>query len=135
MFSFFSRKYLYIISIISCITYSQLVLKSQLSKICSNSDTFLGNIVSIIRLSLSNFLILSAYASTFIGMFIWFLALRIFPLSVLYPFLSITYVTIYIGSCVFFKEPITLSQSLGVLCIVVGSYLIQFGASRASHPL
>ncbi len=58
----------------------------------------------------------------------WFLALKLLPLSIAMPLLATTYVTVALGSRIFFKEEIDLRRWIGIISIVGGVILISVNA-------
>lgn len=54
----------------------------------------------------------------------WQMALAHFPLSFVYPFTSIVFVTLLITSSLIFKEQITLTNILGATVIVIGIIIV-----------
>ncbi len=96
------------------ITILFLVLGNILNKIIANSfDGF-----SIDRFL--NPLFILAYAVLLVRGFIWIMSLKVVPLSVAYPFMSLSYPLILLVSYFMFDEAITLNRVLGTLFIVSG---------------
>ncbi len=58
------------------------------------------------------------------GASLWMVGMSKFSLSFLYPFLSINYVCVMVGSQFFLKESVGLYRYLSVVCIVVGLIII-----------
>lgn len=58
------------------------------------------------------------------GTLLWFYIVKNYPLSDSYPMLSISYVFVLIAAVVLFHEPLNLAKFCGVLCIMLGCYLI-----------
>ncbi len=54
----------------------------------------------------------------------WFVALTILPLGIATPLMGATYITVSIGSRVFFGEKIDKRRWIGILAIVLGLALI-----------
>ena len=61
-----------------------------------------------------------AVASAFLAAISWMGAMSKFPISYAYPFMSLAFVIVLILSNLFFKEPITISKSIGMGLIVLG---------------
>ncbi len=62
--------------------------------------------------------------------FCWIMALRRFPLSVAYPFMSLVFALNLVTARVIFREPVHVNQGLGILIIITGVLLIARGAQR-----
>lgn len=61
---------------------------------------------------------------------VWLMVLRRLALSVVYPFTSVTFVTIMASGAIFFGESITLGNLLGALFIMGGVVVIAGGNNR-----
>ena len=83
-----------------------------------------SKIISIIFQFFSNPLILIGVFAYLIGSVIWLTALSRVELSFAYPFVSLTYVFVFIGSWFFFGETINLFRCLGLALIVCGVFFI-----------
>ncbi len=59
-----------------------------------------------------------------LGLAIWFLALKLVPLSVAMPFMAVAYVTVAFASKALFREAITPRRWLGIALVVIGVVLI-----------
>lgn len=58
------------------------------------------------------------------GSILWFYIVKNFPFSMAYPMVSLSYVFGMIAAVVFFHEDVDLVKWLGVLCIMLGCYLV-----------
>jgi multidrug transporter EmrE-like cation transporter len=54
----------------------------------------------------------------------WLVVLSRFPISLVYPMVSIAYVLVAFASLIFFKEQVTLVRWLGIATIIAGVILI-----------
>lgn len=61
------------------------------------------------------------------GFLIWLNVLKILPLSIAYPFSSISYVAIIFASALFLGEALNLYKLIGMLCICAGVFFISKG--------
>ena len=59
-----------------------------------------------------------------IGGFFWVAAMARFELSFIYPFMSINYLTIMLGSQYILNEQVSLSRYIAVIFIVIGLIII-----------
>lgn len=58
---------------------------------------------------------------------LWVALLQRLPLSVAYPFVAVSFVTVPLVAAVLFHEPLTLRYAAGVALILAGIYLVQVG--------
>jgi multidrug transporter EmrE-like cation transporter len=77
----------------------------------------------IVRIVLSPWVIVGMLVYGF-GTLFWILALSKLDLSLAYPFGSLSYVGIIIGSYLFFKEKLTRGRLIGIAIIVAGILII-----------
>ncbi len=59
-----------------------------------------------------------------VGGFLWVIAMSKFELSFLYPFLSINYITIVVGSHFFLKEDVSIFRYMSIVLIIIGLIFI-----------
>ncbi len=64
-----------------------------------------------------------------LGVISWLLAMSSMPITVLYPFASLAYVGIIIGSYFLFRENITRARLIGIAIIIAGVALIGLSAA------
>ncbi len=78
--------------------------------------------------------VLSGFAVAFLASITWAMAMTKFQLSQAYPFMSLSYVLVFIISVLVFNETITLNKLLGYLLIVIGIIILSF-SSKGSEIL
>jgi len=83
-----------------------------------------SKIINIIFKIFSNPLVLIGVFAYLLGSVIWLTALSRAELSFAYPFVSLTYVLVFIGSWFFFGESINLLRCLGLILIICGVFFI-----------
>jgi multidrug transporter EmrE-like cation transporter len=64
-----------------------------------------------------------------LGVIFWLMALSRFELSYVYPFASLSYIGIILGSYFLFKERITLMRLVGIVVIIAGVLLTSISTS------
>jgi uncharacterized membrane protein len=64
--------------------------------------------------------IFSGFASAFIASLFWMAALSKFELSFAYPFMSLSFVLVFILSVFLFNDSVTLYKVVGLVLIVLG---------------
>ncbi len=93
-----------------------------------DSDSFikqhLDKIITNLQKIPINLPIISGIILTVIGGVLWVVALSKYELSFLYPFLSINYTAIVIGSEILLKENVSLWRYLSIIFIIAGLYFI-----------
>jgi undecaprenyl phosphate-alpha-L-ara4N flippase subunit ArnE len=68
--------------------------------------------------------LLAALAALGVGMVLWLLVLRLVPLNMAYPMLSLNFVLVTLASWLWFGEKIRLRDWYGIGCIMLGVVLI-----------
>jgi drug/metabolite transporter (DMT)-like permease len=99
----------------------QLLFKFGAQKLPSLAEVGLGG--ALLRM-LGTPTVFIGFVCFFLSSLLWIYALRQVPLSVAYPFVSISYIVIFIGSAVFFSEAISWRHWSGAALIVAGIVLI-----------
>ncbi|MUV36479.1 putative 4-amino-4-deoxy-L-arabinose-phosphoundecaprenol flippase subunit ArnE [Lentibacillus sp. JNUCC-1] len=111
--------YLYILGTISFTVYGQLILKWKIDQYGALPEALWDKAVFLIQL-LFNPWILSGFAAAFIAALCWMAAMTKFDISYAYPFMSLSFVLVFIISAFLFAEPVTLQKSIGMALIVLG---------------
>jgi len=109
---------------ILAVTGGQLFMKSGMSQVGEiNSLKQLLNFGTLIRI-FTNPLVLIGIFLYGVSLVLWLGALSTLNVSFMYPLLSFAYVLTAVFACIFLKESLTLSHSLGILLVVGGCTLI-----------
>jgi multidrug transporter EmrE-like cation transporter len=114
--------YIYIFGTIFFTVYGQLAIKygvstkgelpaSALEKLCFFSQLFL------------NPFIFTGFLSAFVASLFWMAAMTKFELSYAYPFMSLSFVLVFILSVFLFQESVTMTKVLGLSLIVLGIFV------------
>lgn len=107
-------------------TVAQLSLKQGLVSLGGVQFSSLPR-MDVIRKILGNpFLLLWAVLLAF-SMVLWLNAISLTSLSFAYPFLSLNIVLTALGSALFLKEQISLSQWMGIFLVVIGIFFVTQG--------
>lgn len=78
---------------------------------------------SFIRLLLDP-VFLIGFILYFVAALVWFRTIALAPLSIAYPLMvSLTFITVTIGSIIFWNEPLTFQKLVGLLVIMAGIVL------------
>jgi multidrug transporter EmrE-like cation transporter len=99
--------------------YGQLMIKWQINSAGALPATTIEKIIHISKLMLNPW-ILSSFAAAFIASISWMFAMSKVQLSYAYPFLSLTFVLIFIFSVMFFDEPLTWQKVVGLMFVIMG---------------
>jgi multidrug transporter EmrE-like cation transporter len=111
--------YIYIIMTILFTVYGQIILKWRISLQGQLPIIFIGKINFFIKVLFDPFVV-SGLASAFIAMLFWLAVLTKFDISYAYPFMSLSYVLVFVFSIFIFKEPFTMQKAIGFLVIITG---------------
>ncbi len=105
-----------------CSVFGQLALKQGMQKIATS-----GSGAVLTSIATSKWVVggLTIYGT---GVFFWLMALSRAEITYVYPFASLGYVGIIIGSHVLFKEHISPTRLLGVLIIISGVIFVGLSA-------
>jgi multidrug transporter EmrE-like cation transporter len=109
----------YIFLTILFTVYGQIVIKWQVKMAGAFPQDHIEKLHYIIKLLLNPWVI-SGFACAFLAALSWMAAMTKFDLSYAYPFMSLAFVLVIFLSAIFFKEPITISKSIGLGFIVIG---------------
>jgi multidrug transporter EmrE-like cation transporter len=111
------KGFLLLLATVSCTVTGQVLMKRGVN--------------NLVVLSLKNVLVQPTiivgaicYVSGFV---IWLNVLKVLPLSIAYPFSSISYVAIIFASALFLGEALNLYKLVGMLCICAGVFFISKG--------
>ena len=94
----------------------QVLWKIGMDEIGAVYEISLLNIIPMIY----NVYIISGLLSYGIGTIFWLIALSRADLSFVYPFISLTFIIIFISSAILFHETVNFSRILGAVIIVIG---------------
>lgn len=111
--------YVYIWGTILFTVYGQLILKWRIARYGALPEESISKLLFVSRLLIDPFII-SCFVSAFIASLFWMAAMTKFSLSYAYPFMSASFVIVFIFSVVLFNDMITLSKIVGLALIVLG---------------
>lgn len=119
-----SSGYLYVFLTIFFSTYVQIVLRWQMVKYQSFPLGLFSKLIFVFTILLTNIYLFSVLIAGGLSFIFWLMAVKSLPLNIVYPMISLCFVTVTVCSCLFFKERMTVNQVLGISLIIVGSFLI-----------
>lgn len=111
--------YLFIAGTIFFTVYGQIILKWRIGKYGSLPIGSWEKLGFLLKLLLDP-IIISGFVSAFIASMFWMAAMTKFHISYAYPFMSASFVLVFLFSVVLFKEPVTIYKITGLLFIVLG---------------
>lgn len=114
--------YLYIAGTILFTVYGQLILKWRIAQYGALPADGFAKLLFLIRLLLDP-LILSGFVSAFIASLFWMAAMTKFALSYAYPFMSLSFVLVFLFSILLLREPLTWAKVAGLALIVAGVWV------------
>jgi drug/metabolite transporter (DMT)-like permease len=97
--------------------YGQLIIKSRALQAYSSSN---GSKLQYLATMFTDVLVLSGFASAVLAAICWILALERTEIGFAYPFMALSFVFVPLAAAFFFKEPISLGQTVGLFMIVAG---------------
>jgi multidrug transporter EmrE-like cation transporter len=111
--------YFYILLTILLTVFGQIVVKWQVN-LAGDFPADIDQKFAFLGRLLLNPWVISSFAAAFIASLTWMAALTQLPLSVAYPFMSLSFLFVMILSYFLFKEPITLSKTLCLAFVITG---------------
>jgi len=118
--------HLYILLTIVLTVYGQSVVKWQLNLVSMPQGGAAAKLWFAAGL-LTNPWILSGFVSYFLAALCWMVALSRFEISYAYPFMSVSFVLVFLLGALLFKEPLTASKLTGMALIATGIVVLARG--------
>lgn len=116
--------YAYIFGTIFFTVYGQLILKWKIDQQGALPGPFGEKFVFLLQL-LMNPWILSGFFAAFLAALSWMAAMSKFDISYAYPFMSLSFVLVFILSAVLFGEPVSTQKIIGFGFIVLGIIIMR----------
>jgi len=111
--------YLYIFGTIFFTVYGQLILKWKIDRAGDLPEIWTEKLIFLLKL-LFDPVILSGFLSAFVASLFWMAAMTKFNISYAYPFMSLSFVLVFLLSIFLFQEPVTTQKIVGLSLIVLG---------------
>ena len=115
-------KYSYIFFTIILTVYGQLVIKWRMSLKGELPQGLLPKIVFVLS-AYTDLWIISGFIAAFLASMSWAAAMTKFELSQAYPFMSLSFVLVFLLSMYLFDEAFSWAKFLGIILIVLGVIL------------
>lgn len=116
--------YLFIFGTISFTVYGQLILKWKIDQYGSLPEQGFDKVIFLFQLLLNPW-ILSGFLSAFVASLFWMAAMTKFDISYAYPFMSLSFILVFIISILLFGEPVTGKNVLGMALVVLGIIIMR----------
>lgn len=100
------------------------MLKLSVTKL-GNIDLSLNHLLPMLVKIFTNGWLLLGLACFASSMILWLKVISTMELSRAYPSVSLSYVIVFIVSVILFKEGVSMEKIGGVLCIILGVFLLQ----------
>lgn len=111
--------YFYIFGTIAFTVYGQIILKWRIGRYGELPQDWHDKVIFLLKLLLDPF-ILSGFFAAFVASLFWMAAMTKTDVSYAYPFMSLSFVLVFILAVVMFDEPFTLQKVVGLVLIVLG---------------
>ena len=111
--------YVYIFGTILFTVYGQLVLKWQMDQAGSLPVGIWDKFIFLLQQFLNPW-VLSGFASAFLAALCWMAAMTKFNISYAYPFMSLSFVLVFLLSIMLFGDPVTVQKIVGLTLIIAG---------------
>jgi multidrug transporter EmrE-like cation transporter len=117
--------FVYIVLTVLLTVYGQLVLKWRMSMKGQLPSAFSDKIKFMFYAYLDPW-VLSGFAVAFLASITWAMAMTKFQLSQAYPFMSLSYILVFLMSVILFSETVTPQKLIGYGLIVSGIVFLSF---------
>lgn len=114
--------YLYIAGTILFTVYGQIVLKWRIPRFGNLPSGLMEKLIFLIKLLLDP-IIFSGFVSAFVASLFWMAAMTKFDISYAYPFMSLSFILVFIISIFIFNEPFTINKLIGLIFIAIGIFI------------
>ncbi|QKY70020.1 EamA family transporter [Lentibacillus sp. CBA3610] len=111
--------YVYIFGTIVFTVFGQLVLKWQVDQAGALPEALWDKFTFLLQLLLNPWVI-SGFLSAFLAAISWMAAMTKFNISYAYPFMSLSFVLVFLFSVFLFGDPITTQKVVGLALIIAG---------------
>ncbi|TFJ94231.1 EamA family transporter [Lentibacillus salicampi] len=111
--------YFYIFGTILFTVYGQIVLKWQVDQSGSLPEGLWDKFLFLLQLLLNPWII-SGFLSAFLAALCWMAAMTKFNISYAYPFMSLSFVLVFVLSIFLFGDPVTVHKVVGLGLIIAG---------------
>lgn len=114
--------YFYIFGTVAFTVYGQLILKWRIGRYGHLPEELYEKVGFLLKLLLDPF-ILSGFLSAFVASLFWMAAISKFDVSYAYPFMSSSFVIVFVLAALLFNEPVNMSKVAGLILIMMGIFI------------
>ncbi|SFB33060.1 EamA-like transporter family protein [Lentibacillus halodurans] len=111
--------YIYIFGTVVFTVYGQLILKWQVDQAGTLPEALWEKLVFLLQLLLNPWII-SGFLSAFLAALCWMAAMTKFNISYAYPFMSLSFLLVFLLSVILFGDPVTVQKIVGLTLIIAG---------------
>ena len=112
----------YIFGTVIFTVYGQLILKWRIARYGHLPEALYAKVVFLLKLLLDPF-ILSGFIAAFIASLFWMAAISKLDVSYAYPFMSSSFVIVFVLAALLFNEPVNTFKVLGLTLIMLGIFI------------
>lgn len=116
--------FIYILGCIFFTVYGQLILKWRINFVGAFPESAQEKAWFLVKLIFTDLFILSGFVSAFVASIFWMGAMTKFSISFAYPFMSLAFLFVMVGSVFFFKETMDLYKIVGTLVVMLGLVIL-----------
>lgn len=108
---------------VALVTYSQLVLKWQMTEVGSLPSDFAARSLALLNALLRPWVI-TALIATFLSGICWMVTLTKFDLSYAFPFTGLSFLVMFFAGALVFGEQISIAKLIGTMLVLAGIMMI-----------
>lgn len=125
------NKYFCLLMTILLTVYGQLMIKWRILQYGDYQTNLFMRMYGLTKFILTDIYVISGFFSAFCASLFWMMAIKKMQLNVAYPFMSLSFVLVFIFSGLLFNEKITSLQVWGLILILLGVSLIGFSTKSS----
>ena len=111
--------YVYILGTIVFTVYGQLILKWRMNDVEDLPDSLIDKVFFLLRTVFDPF-VFSGLAAAFVASLFWMASMTKFQLSYAYPFMSLSFLAVFVLSVLLFHEVLTWQKIVGLGLVILG---------------
>ncbi|NBJ68281.1 MULTISPECIES: EamA family transporter [Clostridia] len=116
--------YIYILGTIGFTVYGQLILKWKINQYGELPDAFWKKMMFLLQLLLNPWILSGLFAACLAAL-CWMVAMTKFDISYAYPFMSLSFILVFILSVLLFNEPVSTQKVIGFSLIIIGIIIMR----------
>lgn len=112
--------YFYILGCVFFTVVGQLLIKWRMMDGVILPDGLLNKGIYLTKVLATDIYLIAGFSAAFIASLFWMAAMTKFDISYAYPFMSLAFVLVMVGSVLFFQEPVNIFKLAGTATILIG---------------